>query len=100
MDLEIVEIVCPKCGHNKSYKKIIGSFEGGECIECGWLTYYKKLDNAPLKYPKMVKCPYCNSTDTRKISAMSKAGSVALWGVFASRKISKQWHCNDCKSDF
>lgn len=31
---------------------------------------------------------------------LSKAGSVALWGVFAVGKISKQWHCNNCKSDF
>ena len=47
-----------------------------------------------------VECPYCHSTNTKKISGMSKAGSVALWGVFAAGKVSKQWHCNDCKSDF
>lgn len=46
------------------------------------------------------KCPYCNSTDLKKISGLSKAGSVALWGVFAIGKVSKQWHCNNCKSDF
>lgn len=47
-----------------------------------------------------VECPYCHSKNTKKISGMSKAGSVALWGVFAAGKVSKQWHCNDCKSDF
>lgn len=47
-----------------------------------------------------VKCPYCNSTNVRKISGMSKAGNVALWGIFAIGKVSKQWHCNSCKSDF
>lgn len=47
-----------------------------------------------------VECPYCHSTNTKKISGMSKAGSVALWGVFAAGKVSKQWHCNNCKSDF
>lgn len=46
------------------------------------------------------KCPYCNSTDLSKISGLSKAGSVALWGIFAVGKVSKQWHCNNCKSDF
>lgn len=46
------------------------------------------------------KCPYCNSTNTKKITGMSKAGSVALFGVFAMGKISKEWHCNNCKSDF
>lgn len=47
-----------------------------------------------------VKCPYCQSTNTKKISNVSKAGSVAVFGVFATGKVSKQWHCNNCKSDF
>ena len=47
-----------------------------------------------------VSCPYCQSTNVKKISVLSKAGSVALWGIFASGKVSKQWHCNSCGSDF
>ena len=47
-----------------------------------------------------VECPYCHSTDTKKISGASKLGSAALFGVFAVGKVSKQWHCNKCKSDF
>lgn len=46
------------------------------------------------------KCPYCNSTNLKKISGFSKAGSVALFGIFAVGKVGKQWHCNSCKSDF
>lgn len=49
---------------------------------------------------KDIVCPYCHSKDTKKISNLSKAGSVALFGVFALGKTSKQWHCNNCKSDF
>ncbi len=49
---------------------------------------------------KSVVCPYCHSKDTKKISNLSKAGSVALFGVFALGKTSKQWHCNQCNSDF
>lgn len=49
---------------------------------------------------KSVVCPYCHSKDTKKISNLSKAGSVALFGVFALGKTSKQWHCNNCNSDF
>lgn len=52
------------------------------------------------KYSKNAECPYCHSKNTKKISGLSKAGSVALWGVFAIGKVSKQWYCNDCKSDF
>ena len=43
---------------------------------------------------------YCHSNNVKKISRVSKAGSVALWGIFAIGKVSKQWHCNNCKSDF
>lgn len=47
-----------------------------------------------------VKCPYCNSYNTSKISTMSKAIGAALVGVHALARNSKQWHCNNCKSDF
>lgn len=41
------------------------------------------------------KCPTCQSTDIKKISTTSKAGSVFLWGLF-SQKVKRQWHCNNC----
>lgn len=44
-------------------------------------------------------CPTCNSTNIKKISSLSKAGSVAAFGLF-SRKIHKQWHCNNCGSEW
>lgn len=47
-----------------------------------------------------ITCPYCKSTDCKKISGLSKAGSVALWGIFALGKTTKQFHCNNCKADF
>lgn len=46
-----------------------------------------------------VHCKYCNSTNVKKISGLSKAGSVAMWGIF-SKKVHKEWHCNNCGSDF
>ena len=48
----------------------------------------------------VVECPYCHSKHTKKISNLSKAGSIALFGIFALGKTSKQWHCNSCNSDF
>lgn len=48
---------------------------------------------------KRVVCPYCHSTDTEKISTMSRAVSVSLVGA-ASGKLGKQWHCKQCGSDF
>lgn len=46
------------------------------------------------------KCPICNSYNLKKITSLSKAGSVLMWGVFASGRTSKQWHCNDCGSEW
>lgn len=46
-----------------------------------------------------VTCPYCHSTNTKKISTISRAGSIGLFGIF-SKKVGKQWHCNNCGSDF
>lgn len=45
------------------------------------------------------KCPTCQSANIKKISGISKAGSVALWGIF-SQKVKKQWHCNNCGSEW
>lgn len=70
--------------------------------------YFKIKNNSELpqnvkcenkQQPNTPKCPTCGSTNIEKISGLSKAGSVAMWGIF-SRKVHKQWHCNNCKSDF
>lgn len=58
------------------------------------------IDLSPKPTKPTITCPYCKSTNTKKISGLSKAGSVALFGIFALGKTTKQWHCNDCGSDF
>ena len=45
------------------------------------------------------KCPTCSSTNIRKLSATSKLVDVAVWGVL-SRKAHKQWHCDNCGSEW
>ena len=45
-------------------------------------------------------CPICNSINIKKISGLSKAGSIALWGKFAIGRTSKTWHCNNCDSEW
>lgn len=44
---------------------------------------------------KKVACPTCGSTNTKKISGLSKAASVGLFGIF-SQKVKHQFHCNSC----
>lgn len=46
-----------------------------------------------------VYCPYCNSLNTEKISTTSKVINTAVWGIFGTKR-HKQYHCNNCKSDF
>lgn len=46
-----------------------------------------------------IECPYCHSTNTSKIGTVNRMISTGLFGL-ASKKIGKQWHCNNCKSDF
>ena len=45
------------------------------------------------------KCPYCSSYNTSRIGTISRSVSIGLVGL-ASSKIGKQWHCNNCNSDF
>ena len=65
--------------------------------------YEKQLDTQHQSFSTrqntQVTCPYCKSTNTKKISAASRVGSILGFGLF-SKKLGKEWHCNDCGSDF
>ena len=67
------------------------------------LSIPKKID-PPIKESlfnakPVVECPYCHGTDTKKISTTSKVVNTALFGIFGTKR-HKQWHCNQCNSDF
>lgn len=47
----------------------------------------------------IIQCPYCGSTSTIKITTLERGASIVAFGL-ASGKVGKQWHCNNCKSDF
>ena len=109
----MVSYKCPNCGRIYNY----GNDGWYQCMNCRY-TLKKAEEVKNIKHPELnpmlsnnhvigtitsdkhsVKCPYCSSTNTKKISNLSKAGSVALFGIF-SQKVKKQWHCNNCGSDF
>ena len=69
-------------------------------MNCGRMTYNKILKGFTSNSNSSIECPYCHSTNTKKISTASKAGNIALLGIFSIDKVTKQWHCNNCKSDF
>ena len=57
-----------------------------------------QIQNPQREIP-LPKCPYCGSLKVRKISTGKRLFSVGLFGL-GSSKIGKQWHCNECNSDF
>lgn len=47
-----------------------------------------------------VECPYCHATNVKMITTTSKAVHTALFGIFSIGRNSKNYHCNNCNSDF
>ena len=104
-------ITCCMCGKQAEWNNGLYRCECGAKFDNGKKIIVQKKSpntqgywgNSTVKHTPQtptVICPYCQSTNTQKISGLSKAGSVALWGIFALGKTTKQWHCNNCKSDF
>lgn len=55
-----------------------------------------RADLEEKEHPKYVPtCPTCGSPDLEKIGTASKVLDVAFWG-FASGKVKKTFHCNNC----
>lgn len=108
---------CPRC-HNRQEGeqeypiKYVGTDKKYSTIHCtnqrpNRSTEYNTETIKPIHKPiqhnssnPTVQCPYCKSTNTQKISAMNKAVHTALFGIFSMSRNSKQWYCNNCKSDF
>ncbi|MEA4825147.1 MAG: ribosomal protein L7/L12 [Clostridium sp.] len=58
-----------------------------------------QLNNIPIVengYLNIISCPNCKSENVHRIDSLSKAGSVALLGVFSIGKIIKTYECDDC----
>ncbi len=77
-------------GNNRTYTQKETNSNGNK-------TSSNYIDNL-LSQPT-IECPYCHSVNVTKIDALNRTGSILLFGL-ASGKIGKQWHCNNCKSDF
>lgn len=99
----IVDIKCSQCGFAKSFYRTDKYLDTAYCPKCGETTFSSTDGKMPLPIHKpapTVICPYCRSKNTNKISNISKATSAALFGILALGKTTKEWHCNDCGSNF
>lgn len=70
------------------------------------LCYLKKhpleednIDLVAYKGVIKIECPYCHSKCTSKITTTAKVTNVVLFGIFGTKRF-RQWHCNNCGSDF
>lgn len=66
--------------------------------------YWNRINNHTINKDEIeqtitVECPYCHSKHTKKISTTSKVISTAIFGVFGTKRF-KNYHCNNCNSDF
>ena len=97
-------VICPICNNKMEYWCSVELDDETHKVTRKWWDEERQESHPENKSFKpltpTITCPYCQSTNTKKISGLSKAGSVALWGIFALGKTTKQWHCNNCKSDF
>lgn len=57
------------------------------------------IPTTPITKIPVITCPYCKSTNTKRITATAKAINIALFGIYGNKR-KYQWHCNNCKSDF
>lgn len=88
---------CERCKCKTYIIREINNTLFAKCNNCG---YYNTITDPTIlaKYNKTI-CPYCHSTNTKKIGLGGRMLSVGTLGL-AGSKIGKQWHCNKCKSDF
>ena len=96
---------CLKCDTYKSFR--IGNQYSTICPNCNNQMIFVRefvFDVPDIKAENgrvvpIVKCPYCESTDCKKVSTASRIVSTGFFGL-GSKKVGKQWHCKNCDSYF
>lgn len=102
------EYLCPRCGRKMWYLMTEERDENtGEkidyCVEderdvTSPPPFANNIPHNKYNNPT-VTCPYCQSTNCKRITATAKAVNIALFGIFGNKR-RYQWHCEECKSDF
>lgn len=108
MIYERISYMCPKCNQISMYDN--AKEFSTICANCNieMVCIGKKFVSSEeeerrqrqLNAIPIVCCPYCGSVNTKKITSGSKIVHTVMFGIFSLGRNSKQWHCNNCKSDF
>lgn len=102
---------CPNCG--RTYTEFQNIYYCGSCnyrlVKQEYIKNIKHPELSEREYHVIgeikdptkptVECPYCHGQDTKKISTTNKAVNTAIFGILGTKR-HKQWHCNNCDSDF
>ena len=75
------EIRCPACGKPVPEK-------AEKCPECGATVETE------------IVCPKCGGRNVVPISGLSKAATIAQWGIFSIKKAKATHRCTDCGQRF
>lgn len=100
-----VSMECPYCHHDVADIYEVAGPKGKitlwACQKCQNVLKKEEEANPLYREPSnVVHCPFCDSTNCKKISGISKATSAAVFGVYSLGKVTKTWHCNSCGSNF
>ena len=97
-------VICPVCNNKMEYWCSVELDDETHKVTKKWWDEERQKSHPENKSFKpstpKITCPYCKSTNTKKISGLSKAVGVGFFGIFALGKATKQFHCNSCKADF
>lgn len=105
LDYDGGDFLCPKCGYKMVYWETCEIDTETNKVVNRWVEPIRKMNNpyissgTSVKMNPVVTCPYCNSTNTKKISLTAKAMNTALFGILGTKR-HKQWHCNKCGSEW
>ncbi|MBR6206532.1 MAG: zinc ribbon domain-containing protein [Oscillospiraceae bacterium] len=72
------------------------------CAKCG-KALPEKADKCPAcgeTVEEELRCPKCGGANIIPISGMSKAATVAKWGIFSIGKAKAEHRCRDCGHRF
>lgn len=86
--------VCPDCGKQLEYYETeIINDDTDLVVERYKEDFQRNMNSTQLL--NVPKCPTCQSTNLKKITATSKAMNTALFGLFGMKR-HKTFHCNNC----
>ena len=94
--------LCPDCGHEMWYWTLSEIDDKTGLVIKNYTNQARegnKLKES-ISSKVILECPYCHSTDTKKITNVSKAVHTAIFGIFSVGRNAKNYHCNQCRSDF